>query len=1145
MCRDCHADVHRGEFKEDCATCHTATFKKVPFDHAARTLRADRAPRGARLRALPRGRRDGRTVANRRGRSRRSRWCSRACRPPARRATRTCTRGRRDRPARAATTPRAFKPVKAYTHPRRARALLRRAARDGRLPRVPREGDARLAGAPAPAPTDPSVRGPSRGHPPPARAATPTRTRRSSARPASGATSPAKGLPRGAGSRTRPRRSRSPAGTSPSRAGSATPASRARSPRRRPPPSPRTRREGPRPALQGPRHGLRVVPQGRAPRPARDECEGCHSPQAFTRARSTRTPRSRPRSSRAARDAGVHVVPQARIGGRSRRAAASPSASSGPAPAARRATGEGRAPGRARPRLRALPHARALAVGRRARSTRWGSSRSRAGTSRSPAPAATSTASRAARRPSASTATGSGGRTTATRRGWATQCEQCHRPTSWTAVQLEPRGPGRARRSAASTGRSAATRATRTGASWAAPWRASSCHMADYQRTAQPNHAAAGFPTDCEVCHQPSHTVVVTRPRSRTAALPAGGRARDAAVRGVPQERRLQGHAARLRRLPPADYQTDDEPEPRGGRLPDRLRVVPPARPTRAGRGAAFNHTGVFPLVGVARDAGVHRVPQEQRLQGHAARLRRLPPGRLPDARRARTTPPPASRRRARRATSATAPTWSSGDVQPRAVLPAGRASTPRRRAPRATRTASTRARRATASAATGRLPADDEPEPRRGRLPDRVRDRATSATDAALEQAHVQPRARLPAGRGARDAGVRALPQEQRLQGHAARLRRLPPADYQTHDESEPRRGRLPDHLRVLPPADRRRRGPGRRFNHDAVFPLVGAHATQACAACHKNGVYKGTPRDCVGCHLADYQQTTNPNHAAAGFPTTCEHVPPAERRRRGASGGFNHASVFPLVGRPRHAGVRGVPQEQRLQGHAARLRRLPPGRLPADDEPEPRGGRLPDDLRVVPPARAAPSWSRRRLQPRVGLPAGRASTPRRRARRATRTTSTRARRATASAATRPTTSRRRTRTTPRPASRRPASSATRRGAAVDRELQPQPVLPAARAAPATQPCSRVPQEQRLQGHADAPASAATRRTTTRRANPNHVAAGFPTTCESCHKAERHVVDAGRLQPHVVPDHDRAGTPASRAGRATRRPTTTRCSRA
>jgi hypothetical protein len=86
-------------------------------------------------------------------------------------------------------------------------------------------------------------------------------------------------------------------------------------------------------------------------------------------------------------------------------------------------------------------------------------------------------------------------------------------------------------------------------------------------------------------------------------------------------------------------------------------------------------------------------------------------------------------------------------------------------------------------------------------------------------------------------------------------------------------------------------------RFDHNAHFPLVGAHATQACASCHRNNVFRGTPRDCVGCHRPQYDQTRNPNHAQAGFPTTCEQCHrPTEPTWR--NGGFNHNSVFPLVG-------------------------------------------------------------------------------------------------------------------------------------------------------------------------------------------------------------------------------------------------------
>lgn len=38
--------------------------------------------------------------------------------------------------------------------------------------------------------------------------------------------------------------------------------------------------------------------------------------------------------------------------------------------------------------------------------------------------------------------------------------------------------------------------------------------------------------------------------------------------------------------------------------------------------------------------------------------------------------------------------------------------------------------------------------------------------------------------------------------------------------------------------------------FEHQAVFPLEGAHATIDCAACHDQPIIEGTPNECVGCH-------------------------------------------------------------------------------------------------------------------------------------------------------------------------------------------------------------------------------------------------------------------------------------------------------
>jgi hypothetical protein len=61
--------------------------------------------------------------------------------------------------------------------------------------------------------------------------------------------------------------------------------------------------------------------------------------------------------------------------------------------------------------------------------------------------------------------------------------------------------------------------------------------------------------------------------------------------------------------------------------------------------------------------------------------------------------------------------------------------------------------------------------------------------------------------------------------------------------------------------------------FNHDATrFPLTGAHRAVPCQQCHGDGVYAGKSTACVSCHQQDYNGTTNPAHASAGFPTTCE---------------------------------------------------------------------------------------------------------------------------------------------------------------------------------------------------------------------------------------------------------------------------------
>ena len=62
-----------------------------------------------------------------------------------------------------------------------------------------------------------------------------------------------------------------------------------------------------------------------------------------------------------------------------------------------------------------------------------------------------------------------------------------------------------------------------------------------------------------------------------------------------------------------------------------------------------------------------------------------------------------------------------------------------------------------------------------------------------------------------------------------------------------------------------------GARFDH-LTFPLNGMHPAAACSDCHQNNQYWGISTECVSCHLVEYNNTVNPNHIQAGYPTDCE---------------------------------------------------------------------------------------------------------------------------------------------------------------------------------------------------------------------------------------------------------------------------------
>lgn len=83
--------------------------------------------------------------------------------------------------------------------------------------------------------------------------------------------------------------------------------------------------------------------------------------------------------------------------------------------------------------------------------------------------------------------------------------------------------------------------------------------------------------------------------------------------------------------------------------------------------------------------------------------------------------------------------------------------------------------------------------------------------------------------------------------------------------------------------------------FNHLRTgFPLTGAHTNIQCETCHVNGVFKGTPTNCAGCHTAGRRvvaPSRSANHIMTHAP--CETCHTNSVTFLGTR--FNHIGVLP----------------------------------------------------------------------------------------------------------------------------------------------------------------------------------------------------------------------------------------------------------
>jgi hypothetical protein len=93
-------------------------------------------------------------------------------------------------------------------------------------------------------------------------------------------------------------------------------------------------------------------------------------------------------------------------------------------------------------------------------------------------------------------------------------------------------------------------------------------------------------------------------------------------------------------------------------------------------------------------------------------------------------------------------------------------------------------------------------------------------------------------------------------------------------------------------------------KFDHSATgFPLTNKHTTVACSLCHANGNYtlKIAPTDCgnSGCHLSTWQGTNNPVHATAGAAFAAANCANCHTTAGWDAASFDHSVTgFTLIG-------------------------------------------------------------------------------------------------------------------------------------------------------------------------------------------------------------------------------------------------------
>ncbi len=481
-----------------------------------------------------------------------------------------------------------------------------------------------------------------------------------------------------------------------------------------------------------------------------------------------------------------------------------------------------------------------------------------------------------------------------------TQCEQCHRPVAWSAVRWNH---------AAQTGvalnadhRTLACESCHRGQSFrAGSVTCAECHQRDFAATRSPNHTAAGFPMACESCHRPSETTwrnTGTGAFNHSAVFPLVGTHAMQACTACHRNNVFRGTPRDCAGCHQQDYARAQNPNHAAAGFPMACDACHRATdPAFRGSGAAttFNHNSVFALTGMHATQACsachvnnvfHGTPREC-VGCHQNNYNRTQnPNHV--AAGFSTTCETCHR--------ASDPSWTTGagfnhnNVFALAGIHATVACAACHRGG---------VYRGTPRECVG----CHQSEYTSTRNPPH----AAAGFSTACETCHRPTDAQW-AGAGFNHSTVFALVGVHATQAcaacHVNNVYRGTPRECVGCHQTQYSATRTPPHAAAgfstacdtcHRPTDPQWAGAG--FNHSAVFALVGVHANQACTTCHVNGVYRGTPRECVGCHQAQYTATRNPPHAAAGFGTACDTCHrPTDAQWAGA--GFNHNTVFALVG-------------------------------------------------------------------------------------------------------------------------------------------------------------------------------------------------------------------------------------------------------